>query len=105
MRYTILDLPAQLRSLDLCVELERSAGHRPKLEDVAMATLQTGKTAQGIQAIQWWREGKLLDLARYCCNDVKVTRLVHEYGIQRAEVKFYDGNRRIRNTPVKWDTP
>ncbi|HUF63299.1 MAG TPA: ribonuclease H-like domain-containing protein [Verrucomicrobiales bacterium] len=105
MRYTILDLPAQIPSLDLCVELERSAGHRPKLDDVAMATLQTGKTAEGLQAIQWWREGRLIDLARYCCHDVKVTRLVHEYGVHHSAVKFYDGNRRVRSTPVKWDAP
>ena len=88
MAYTILDLRENLVSLDLLQEVERIAGHRLKLEDIAQATLGVGKTADGLDAIRWWREGKVLEIAKYCCFDVKVTRLVHEYGAANKKIFF-----------------
>ena len=46
------------------------------------------KTSEGMQAIHWFREGKLLEIAEYCCYDVKITRLVHEYGARHKQL-FY----------------
>jgi hypothetical protein len=43
--YYPFDLTMELQSLDLMTELESKVGHRPKLEDVATATLGVGKTA------------------------------------------------------------
>ena len=88
MAYTILDLRENLVSLDLLQEVERIVGHRLKLEDIAQATLGVGKTADGLDAIRWWREGKVLEIAKYCCFDVKVTRLVHEYGAANKKIFF-----------------
>ena len=50
------------------------------MDAVASATLKVGKTGDGLDAIRWWREGKMLEIAEYCCFDVKCTKLVHEYG-------------------------
>ena len=102
MAYTILDLRDQLKSLDLMLDLERELEHRPKLEAVAMASLGVGKTADGLQAIRWWQEGKLLDIARYCCFDVKVTKMVHEYGVEHGHVKYVDKFGRVQAVPVDW---
>jgi DEAD/DEAH box helicase domain-containing protein len=33
-----------------------------------------------MQAIRWFKDGKLTEIAEYCCYDVKITKLVHEYG-------------------------
>ena len=90
MGYTCLDLPSQLVSLDLCKDLEERIQHRPKLDHIAAASLGCGKTAEGLQAIRWWREGKIMEIARYCCFDVKVTKLVHEYGATHGKIKFID---------------
>jgi DEAD/DEAH box helicase domain-containing protein len=102
MAYTILDLRDQLHSLDLMLDLEKGLDHRPKLEAVAMASLGVGKTADGLQAIRWWQEGKLLDIARYCCFDVKVTKRVHEYGVTHGHVKYIDKFGRVQKVPVDW---
>src|SRR6195256_1823901 len=75
MGYTILDLPHQLRTFDMLVDVEKKLGGRPKLESIAQATLGIGKTGDGIDAIKWWREKRVLEIAEYCCFDVKVTRL------------------------------
>lgn len=102
MAYTILDLRENLVSLDLLQEVERIAGHRLKLEDIAQATLGVGKTADGLDAIRWWREGKVLDIAKYCCFDVKVTRLVHEYGAANKKIYFNDRFGRKNTLDVDW---
>ena len=77
--YTSFDL-RQLPTLDMMVELQNTLQHRLSLDSIATATFGVEKTAEGMQAIQWFKEGKLLEIAEYCCYDVKLTRLVHEYG-------------------------
>ncbi|RBP38569.1 RNase H superfamily protein [Roseimicrobium gellanilyticum] len=100
--YYAFDLAMELRSLDLMVDLEKELGHRPKLEDVAVATLGVGKTAEGLQAIRWWQQGKLAEIAEYCAYDVKVTKCVHEYGAQHGHVKYKDRNGREQQLAVNW---
>jgi hypothetical protein len=102
MAYTVLDLRENLVSLDLLQDVEKTLGHRLKLEDIAQATLGVGKTADGLDAIRWWREGKILDIAKYCCFDVKVTRLVHEYGIANKELFYNDRFGRKHRIAVDW---
>jgi hypothetical protein len=100
--HAVLDFREQLTSLDLMLDLEKKLGHRLKLEAVASATLGTGKSADGLQAIRWWQQGKILEIAEYCCYDVKVTRLVHEYGVEHGFVKFLDRNGREQKVDVEW---
>lgn len=100
--YTILDLHTSLQTLDLLVEIEKVAGHRLKLEDVAQGTLGIGKTAEGLDAIRWWREGRFMDVAEYCCFDVKVTKLVHEFGAAQKKLTYIDRFSRPQEIPVDW---
>jgi hypothetical protein len=102
MGYTVLSLPEQLRTLDLLVDIEKAAGHRLKLEDVAQGTLGVGKIAEGLDAIRWWREGRVLEVAEYCCFDVKVTKLVHEYGAANKELFFSDRFGRKQRLEIRW---
>jgi len=102
MGYTILDLPHQVRTLDLLVELEKKLGHRLSLDAVATATLGVGKTGDGLDAIRWWREGRMLEIAEYCCFDVKVTRLVHEFGRDHKHLLYLDRFQQKRQVEVDW---
>lgn len=102
MAYTILDLPHHLPTLDLLLEVEKSIGHRLKLEDVAQGTFGVGKVAEGLDAIRWWREGKLMEIAEYCCFDVKVTKMVHEHGSQHRELYYNDRFNRKQRMEVTW---
>ncbi|MCB1208768.1 MAG: ribonuclease H-like domain-containing protein [Verrucomicrobiales bacterium] len=102
--HTVFDFRDQLRSLDLLVELEQKLGHRLKLEAVAAATLGTGKTADGLEAIRWWQQGKMAEIAEYCCYDVKVTKCIHEYGAKHGHVKYHDRNGREQIVAVEWST-
>jgi len=85
--YTVFDL-RQVPTLDMLVELQKAINHRLSLDSIATTTLGVEKTAEGLQAIEWFRAGKLLDVAEYCCYDVKITKLVHEYGNANKQL-FY----------------
>lgn len=85
--YTVIDL-AQIPTLDMLVEIQKIINHRLSLDSIATTTLGVEKTAEGLQAIEWYRQGKLLEIAEYCCYDVKITKLVHEYGGRHKQL-FY----------------
>ncbi|HEY5741344.1 MAG TPA: ribonuclease H-like domain-containing protein [Terrimicrobiaceae bacterium] len=102
MAYTILDLPHYLPTLDLLQHVEQASGHRLKLEDLALGTLGVGKTAEGLDAIRWWRQGKVIEIAEYCCFDVKVTRLVHEHGTRHGELFYNDRFGRKQRVEISW---
>jgi hypothetical protein len=102
MGYTILDLPHQLRSLDLLVEVEKAAGNKLKLDNIAQATLGVGKIAGGVDAIKWWREKRVMEIAQYCCFDVKVTKLVYEHGLEHRELFYSDKFGRKQRVKIGW---
>lgn len=94
--------PAQVRTLDLLWDVQKVVPHRLSLDAIATATLGIEKTGDGLQALRWFREGKLMEIAEYCCYDVKITRLVYEYGREHHQVHYTDRYGRRLTVPVKW---
>jgi len=99
--YTTLDL-RQVPTLDLMTSLQDTLGHRLSLDAIASATLGVEKTADGLQAIEWFKQGRLEEIARYCCYDVKLTRLVHEYGRKHRQLHYRDKFGQPMTVPVNW---
>jgi len=99
--YTEANLRA-LPTLDLMYELEGRLGFRPKLESVVSATLGTGKTADGLQALKWWREGEIEKIAEYCTEDVRVTRDLFEFGKRNRFVLVSRFGGKPRQVEVDW---
>jgi DEAD/DEAH box helicase domain-containing protein len=92
----------QVPTLDLMVELQKTLQHRLSLDSIASATFGVEKTSDGLQAIRWYKEGRLADIAEYCCYDVKITRLVHEYGLARKQLQYVNRFGRKMSVPVSW---
>ena len=92
----------QVPTLDMLVELQKILQHRMSLDSIANATLGVEKTSEGLQAIRWFREGKLLEIAEYCCYDVKITKLVHEYGAQNKHLHFTNKLGKKTTVQVSW---
>lgn len=99
--YTVFDL-TQLNSLDMLVELQETLKHRLSLDSIANATFGVEKTSEGLQAIRWFKEGKLLEIAEYCCFDVKITKMVHEYGVQNHLLHYVNRFGKKQTVPVTW---
>jgi DEAD/DEAH box helicase domain-containing protein len=100
--YTTLDL-RQLPTLDMMVKLQDTLNHRLSLDSIATATFGLEKTAEGLQAIRWFKEGRLLEIAEYCCFDVKLTKLVHEYGAQYKQLHYHNRFGKKLSVPVAWE--
>lgn len=99
--YSVFDL-RQVPTLDMLVELQKTLAHRLSLDAIATASLGIEKTSEGLQAIRWWREGRLMEIAEYCCFDVKITRLVHEYGRANKQVFYKNRFGATLSVPVSW---
>jgi len=93
---------AGLPTVDMMVEIQKRLGFRLKLDSIATATLQVGKSADGLQAVRWWREGRVEEILEYCRQDVEVTRQVYEFGKQHRYVQYYDRQYRIKKVSVAW---
>jgi hypothetical protein len=100
-KYTPLDLH-QVPTLDLMKDLEAKLGHRLSLESLAVPTLNAPKVADGMAALKWWKQGKLMEIAEYCCFDVKITKQLHEYGRTNGQVLYVDKFGQKRSVKVKW---
>jgi DEAD/DEAH box helicase domain-containing protein len=92
----------QIPTLDMLVEVQGSLQRRLSLDAIATATLGVEKTSEGLQAIRWYREGRLMEIAEYCCYDVKITRMVHEYGAVNKQLFYNDRFGRKQVVPVSW---
>ncbi|MBI4663816.1 MAG: ribonuclease H-like domain-containing protein [Verrucomicrobia bacterium] len=99
--YTVVDL-RQVPTLDMLVELQKVLNHRLSLDALATTTLGVEKTAEGMQAIEWFRQGRLLEIAEYCCYDVKITRLLHEYGARHKQLFYRNRFGHKVAVPVSW---
>lgn len=78
---------AEIQSLDMLRVIKDSAGFRVKLDSLAAGTLGTKKSADGLEAIKMYREGRLEELRSYCLKDVEITRDVYLYGKEHGHVK------------------
>lgn len=91
----------QIKSIDLLEDIRLSLGRRLRLDSVAQATVGAKKSADGLQAVRWWKEGNIKDIKKYCEQDVRVTKDVFEYARKHGHVKFKDGT---RNREIPLDT-
>jgi DEAD/DEAH box helicase domain-containing protein len=99
--YTAFDL-RQLPTLDMLVDLSNTLQHRLSLDSIATATFGVEKTAEGLQAIQWFKENKLAEIAEYCCYDVKLTKMVHEYGVANKSLFYNNRFGKKLSVAVNW---
>ena len=94
---------AGLKNFDMLLELKKLLGHRLKLESIARPTLGIGKSADGLQALKWYKEGKLDKIIAYCKVDVEVTRDVHLYALENGKL-HYDSRSGIKTVSVDWNS-
>jgi DEAD/DEAH box helicase domain-containing protein len=90
------------RSIDMLQDIQRALNFRLSLDSIARATLGTTKTADGVQSVQWFRDGELEKVAEYCKSDVDITRRVHEFGREHGFVYYYSKLGSKLKIPVNW---
>lgn len=86
--------------LDLMVRFKDATGHRIGLDSLAQETLGKGKIGHGLDAIKYYKEGRLEELAKYCLMDVEITRDLYDWGRTKGKLKFKNKWNRLIETPI-----
>lgn len=87
---------------DMLVDIFRTLNFRLSLDSIARATLGTTKTADGVQSVEWYRNGELDKVAEYCKSDVDITRRVYEFGRDHGFVHYYSKLGSKLKVAVNW---
>lgn len=95
----------RVRSLDLLKEVKKALGRRIKLDTLAEATLGRKKTADGLVAARWWKEGKKNEVRDYCLEDVRITKAIYDYALAEGHLKYRDGKeiKEIKLDTSRWE--
>jgi DEAD/DEAH box helicase domain-containing protein len=92
----------QLKTFDLLQEVSRQLGYRLSLGHLAHKTLNTEKSADGLQSLQWFKEGKMDEIIAYCKKDVEITKDLFLFGLANGYLLFETkAGQRVR-LPVEW---
>lgn len=93
-----------LFTLDLMEDIERGLGFRVSLDNLAECSLGVRKSGDGLQALRWYKEGKIEEIKKYCLKDVEITKGIYEFGKKNGHVLFYsrDAGGRVA-VPVRWN--
>ena len=75
-------------TFDILKDIRERLGHRLSLDSLATATLGTPKSADGLDAIRWYREGKIEKIIDYCTSDVNITFRLFEHGLKKKYFLF-----------------
>ena len=81
---SVRDLP----TFDILEDVFQRLGFRLGLDHLAGETLGTGKSADGIQAVEWFRQGEMEKLTSYCKQDVAATRDLFLYGLKNGHLIY-----------------
>ncbi|MBN1296550.1 DEAD/DEAH box helicase, partial [bacterium] len=100
--YTTPDVIHQFKSLDLLNGIQDGLGHRTSLQKIAEATVHAGKSADGLQSLQWWKEGRIDLIAEYCQHDVDITHQVYAFGKTNGFVLHPHRTGTTIRVPVRW---
>ncbi len=94
-----------IKSVDIMKEVKEAMGRRLKLDNIAQATLGRGKTGDGLQAVKWWKEGKVELVRQYCIEDVRLTKEIYEYARKNKSLKYrdFDGVREVKLDTSQWE--
>ncbi len=96
---------SNIKSVDLMREVQNVLGRRLKLDSVGEATLGRNKSGHGLDAIEWWRNGEVEKVIKYCIEDVRLTRDVYDYARKNGHLKYKDisGLKDVKLNTIAWE--
>ena len=76
---------------------------RVGLNKLGQYTLGRGKTADGLDSIRWWKLGQIDKIARYCQQDVALTRYLFLHACDEGYLLYKHGNYVKRFDTRHWE--
>jgi DEAD/DEAH box helicase domain-containing protein len=101
--YTGEDFARTLPTLDLLEDVASRLGFRVGMGHLAQETLGIGKSADGLQSLEWVRQGRLDLVEQYCRKDVEILRDLYLHGRREGCLFYRDRQRDLRlKLCVEW---
>ncbi len=100
--YTTCDL-YRLPTLDILEEVYRRLSYRLSLDRLAEHTLGHRKTSDGLQALQWYKEGKITEIISYCKKDVELTKNLFLHELEHGYLLFKNKAGAVVRLPLRLD--
>jgi len=89
-------------TLDLLREIKAVLGYRLSLNNLVQNTLGVSKSGNGMEALEWWRNGETDKLVEYCREDVRLTHALYLFGRQEGFVVFANKAGKQVTLQVSW---
>jgi DEAD/DEAH box helicase domain-containing protein len=93
---------AELPTFDILQEISKQLGYRLSLNHLAHKTLNMEKSADGLQSLQWFKEGRIEEVIAYCQKDVEITKDLFLFGLANGHLLFETKNCQLVRLPVEW---
>ena len=100
--YTGEDYARTLPTLDLLDTMVERFGRRVSLDHLTKETLGAGKSADGLQSLQWVKEGRFDLIEEYCRRDVELLRDLYLFGRREGYVVVAQKSSGRVRVPVDW---
>ena len=100
--YTETDLQS-LPNFDMHAQLWEDERLRVGLNKLGQCTLGSGKTADGLESIRWWRLGQTDKVAEYCKQDVALTKDLFLHACNEGYLLYESRNRARRFDTEHWE--
>ena len=100
--YTDRDLGG-LATFDVLEAIHSRLGFRLSLGHLAEETLGVPKSADGLQSLQWWKEGRIDEIERYCRQDVALLRDLFQHAERDGHLLFRTRSGERVRLPAAWD--
>jgi DEAD/DEAH box helicase domain-containing protein len=91
-----------LPTLDMLQDVRKRLGYGLSLEHLARETLGRGKSGNGLQALEWWKQGRMDLIVEYCTGDVALTRDLYLFGRENGYLLFRNKAGSLVRVPVAW---
>ena len=92
-----------INTLDILRCIHQRLNYRVSLDAVGKATLNVSKTADGLMALKWFREGKIDLIEKYCRKDVELTRDLFNFALKEGYLLFDRKNEGRMRIMMDWD--
>ncbi|ANM29307.1 hypothetical protein ABI59_06435 [Acidobacteria bacterium Mor1] len=99
--YTDQDL-SRIRTCDMLEEIYRRTGFRLSLNHLGEANFGIRKAGDGLQSLQWWKQGRIDLIESYCRGDVEITTRLYKLGRDQGYLLYRDKEERLLRVPVSW---
>ncbi len=90
----------RIPTIDILEHIQARLGFRLSLDHIAKHTLGDKKTADGLQALKWWKAGEVEKIIDYCISDVRITNEIFIYALRHGYLLFKNKSGSIVRLPL-----